>query len=474
MLGSSDFGELTEINAFGDAVSVAHGISQQCALRRSGEIWCQGINSDGQLGRGDYAFRRDWGPVSNIQDATQIVLGSAHGCAARIASGPHCWGRNDNGPVGNGTDSRQRSPTRTLSGTPLDSGVLSIATGGGVNSSRHACGVAADGGVFCWGMNNSGELGNGTKDASTTPVVARVSGAAVDVWTGMGRSCARMNDMTVECWGGQQTTPLPVPGLVAAEQLSLSKTHSCAVTSSQSAMCWGSNDDGRLGTTTPTTTVSVPVEFGDGLLDPIVQVAAGYTHTCVRTTLGQIYCAGENSHGQLGNNTTTPSTTPVMVQGLTSPAIDIAAGDDFSCAVLDNNTAMCWGDNNAGKLGVPTSVGQSLTATATLGLTNAVDIELGRYHSCAVVLAATETVSCWGSNTRGQLGADVSSSSHIPTTVPGIMDIRSLRVGPETTCVIQRSDGAVYCWGNNSRGQLGLGYFGNVAVPTPVVGLESL
>ena len=481
--GSDNYRGMTELDDISDAMAIGHGRNVQCILQRTGGVQCGGSsnsNGDGQLGRGYFSgTNNQLAPITGLGSVTHLSYGYSHGCVSDAAGGIQCWGTNIRGALGNGRSTNIYTPVPAATTPPLDTGLQALALGGGVNVVRHACAVAGDGQVLCWGGNNAGQLGNGAigVDAlSATPVVAQTSGPATDVRTGHGQTCALLTNETVECWGSagigsnDRELPTTIPGVNSAVQIATGKSFGCALTRGQEAYCWGDNTDGELGIGN-NVDQQTPVLFGLGSLDPVVEIATGFTHMCVRSNMQEVFCSGSNNSGQLGNNSTVPSNAPVQVVGLTQVTA-LAAGDDFTCAVLSDQTVQCWGENNGKRLGV-SGMSHSPIPIPNPDLSQVLSVSAGRYHACALIDAGVDqTVSCWGSNNFGQLGIGTPGSSFLPTTVVGVSDARELRIGVEASCVILRATGSARCWGNNSMGQLGLGYFGNAPSPESVVGFS--
>jgi Regulator of chromosome condensation (RCC1) repeat len=199
-------------------------------------------------------------------------------------------------------------------------------------------------------------------------------------------------------------------------------------------------------------------------------VAAGDSSACALLSSGQVKCWGWNGFGQLGNETTEDSNTPVQVSGLTN-ATAVAAGTRGACAVLSGGQVDCWGWNVYGKLGDGTTTGPescggfscSTTPVQVSGITNATAVAVGEVSACAVLSGGQ--VDCWGENGSGQLGDGTFTGpedcggepcSTTPVQVSGITNATAVAVGEESTCALL-SNGQADCWGWNVYGQLGDG-----------------
>jgi hypothetical protein len=187
---------------------------------------------------------------------------------------------------------------------------------------------------------------------------------------------------------------------------------------------------------------------------------------CVLLKNGTVQCFGTtNGNGQLGNGTTTPSTTPVQVTGLTS-VMQICAGFGHACALQSSGTVSCWGANFDGQLGNNSTTNSSVPVTASLG-GSATSIACGGYHSCAIVNAVYANVQCWGYNAYGQLGNNSTTNSSVGVTANGLGGITQLALGFQSSCAL-RADGSPFCWGYNFDGELGLGNTTNAGQPARV------
>jgi alpha-tubulin suppressor-like RCC1 family protein len=426
----SDKKVLTPVLVSGElsnAVAISAGSVHTCALQADGSAKCWGRDFEGQLGDGGLvtdgiaAAPTPVLGVSGTFTAQDVAAGRDHTCAVRANGTVACWGANDSGQIGGGT-------TGGIGLTPVNvpnlPNVVGIAAG-----EAHTCAVLASGGARCWGLNSSGQLGNGTVVNSPGPVVVRGLGNVIAIAAGgkfgSSHTCALLADSTVWCWGangsGQlgtgNTTPSSVPvkvtGMSEAVAIAVGESHSCALTAVGAAFCWGS--DG-------VTANLVPVIAG--VVD-VTAIAGGNRHSCELRADATAWCWGTNFRG---NGSPTSTSTPQYMDPLIN-AVSIAGGFDHSCASLADGTAWCWGDNGSGQLGNATNTSSTTPVlvqakplliigggTFLRPFRNIVNVTTGRRHSCA--LNSGGAVICWGENTFGQLGNNSTLNSNVPVTVP--------------------------------------------------------
>jgi hypothetical protein len=338
------------------------------------------------------------GPVTvRPQD---FVIGGSHVCA--LAGGAtRCRGGNDRGQLGaNGTG-----------------GFVALAAG-----VSHMCGLDASGTASCWGANQGGQLGDGSRSDRSSPVPVRTDHRFSALTAGAAHTCGLAGGGVPVCWGqnlsgqlgdGSRTDarfPRAVGGGLEYRTLVAGWNHTCGLSTSGNAFCWGQNSDGQLGDGSRIDRL-VPVLVRGA----IESLAAGNAHTC-GISGDQVLCWGNNREGQLGNGSTEGSPQPVPVQGLPAAAIQIVAGAVHTCVLVADGSAYCWGQNLYGQLGDGSTTHRS-TAVAVTSDLRFRSIRAGGALTCGVATDGTEY--CWGFNQNGQLGDGTRESRSSPTAVGG-------------------------------------------------------
>jgi len=317
------------------------------------------------------------------------------------------------------------------------------------------------------------------------PISGWAAAPAISVGNGFGSPCALTSAGEMQCWGDNElgqfgngtttssTTPVPVTGLQSGViAISVGSSSTCAVTSAGAAECWGYNAYGELGNgTTTNSTTPVPVT---GLQSGVIAISAGggFGSACAVTSVGAAQCWGDNRYGQLGNGTTTSSSLPVPVTGLQSGVIAISVGDLHTCAVTSAGAAVCWGNNADSQLGNGTFANSSTPVPVTGLQSGVIAISAGNDFTCALTNAGA--VQCWGDSDSGALGNAEYPQSPTPIPVTGLQSgVTAISASFVDSACALTSAGAVQCWGNNEYGKLGNGTTTSSTTPVPVTGLQS-
>lgn len=299
--------------------AITAGYSHTCALTTAGGAKCWGLNNSGQLGHGLTTFN-SLVPVDVVglsSGVATIVGGQNHTCAVTTAGAAKCWGSNTFGELGNGLKTASNLPVDVIG---LNAGVASMAPGLYRTCAVTTAGGAKCWGRNNNGQLGDGSMAD---SLAPVDVVGLASGVS-SIVSGSGHSCALTSSGGLKCWGAngngqlginstaQSLVPADVVGLASGvKSMSSSTTHTCAVTTAGAVKCWGANGYGQLGNNS-TTQSNVQVD-AQGLSSGVASVQASHGHTCVLTSTGAAKCWGGNSDGQLGNNTSTNSFAPVEV-----------------------------------------------------------------------------------------------------------------------------------------------------------------
>lgn len=369
-----------------------------------------------------------------------VAAGGFHACVLRsslFSGGPACWGSNSFGQLGDGT-----TTTRLLPVAVDTSGVLNGVTLTQIAAGNdQTCALSTAGQAYCWGRNNTGQLGDTTTTNRSVPVAVDVSGVLNGVTLrkislGSGHACALSSTGDVYCWGKNSygeigdgtTTDRPSPVLVSGgltfTDLGAGTYDSCGVSSGR-AYCWGYNGSGEIGDGTTTNRLVPTAVDTSGVLSglTIVGVAHGQGHGCALSSAGRLYCWGTGLSGQLGDGPASNSSTPVAVSGsgvLNGVTVArVAAGAIHTCVVSTAGTPYCWGDDDAGELGdganIQSNTPVAVVVSGALAGKTVVSASAAGYFTC--VTTRLHGVYCWGSNFSGQLGDGTTTDRNTPVEV---------------------------------------------------------
>ena len=283
------------------------------------------------------------------------------------------------------------------------------------------CGLTAQGALYCWGSNEYGQIGPGLPGSSyEEPTPTAPDKRFRDIAQGAhGATCGIDHGNVAWCWGhndlGQlgrgtrtfrETEPAPPAVQAAFDDIALGMFHGCGIASSGETYCWGARTTLGVGGDPPPGHPPVPVDTDRSF----VGLSGGWVHACGLTGAGEVLCWGGNRDGQLGVADSLARATPTSVAGNRTFTL-IDAGGNQTCALTDEGAAYCWGTNGVGELGIGAVGGIRLQPTPVEGGLRFRDLAAGVRRTCAV--AEDATVYCWGEN----IGRDDLASSPVPTPI---------------------------------------------------------
>ena len=361
-------------------------------------------------------------------------------------------------------------------------GTLGISVGEG-----HSCSLDRRG-ASCWGTNQLGGLGIGAIDTVRRATAEKISAPLhfVDMDAGQYHTCALTASGEAWCWGygalGQlgdgrrqnSGSPVPVAGGLRFRAISAGGEHTCGIGTDDVTYCWGSNGNAQLASSYATLKCgpdgrpcsSVPMPIEPAL--PFRSISAGGLFTCGVHTSGDIYCWGNNVLGTLGAGTFSDFERPRRVES-EARFKSVSAGAFHACALTQAGDAWCWGYNLTGQFGFGDS--SSAVPVRAAPLIAFSELSAGYLHTCGVDTGGLAY--CWGENKTGQLGAGTRVTfSREPRRVASGVKFQHISGGIEHTCALSRA-GISYCWGGNSFGQLGSGTAANTYEPVKVVASET-
>jgi alpha-tubulin suppressor-like RCC1 family protein len=468
---------------------IATGSGHSCGLLADGKVYCWGKNNLGQLGRDNTT------EVGNGTDTAMAVLASGGGivftgsakvkqigangdtsCALLDSGEIQCWGDNTAGQLGvdSTTGIGCGGGCNTIATSSVDLGLepraIKVQTSG-----EHSCALLTNGEIYCWGRNNTGQLGQ-------------------DHTSSIGASTGALSTLTpVNIGTGVKAIDITTPR-------ASSPAYTCAVTSSGKTRCWGANESGQLGQNSVLTlgddsgemaALSDIADLG-GSFATVDNLQTGAGHSCTVSPSGDFICWGKNTVGQLGHDDTVNyGAAMALAGGLNSLAnifgggninagggamgpivLDYSTGNRHTCALVYSSgggvQVRCFGVGFDGELGYGNNTqlghaggGSSTASIGSVPISNPIDVIAGGTSTCAI--ASDRTLRCWGSNGASQLGIDA-ATGNIGTAAGEVAALSAVPVGNTRIwdasiseshgCAIT-SDFSLRCWGENVRGNLG-------------------
>ena len=381
------------------ALLISAGGSHSCAIE-GGNAYCWGSGQYGELGAGRITGSAapvavDTTGVLAGKTLTQIAAGTDATCALDSTGTAYCWGDNNSGQLGDGSSSGSNVPVAVdTNGVLAGKTLIQITLAGDA-----ACALDSAGAAYCWGQDGGGELGNRSTSDSDVPVAVDIAGVLA----------------------GKTLT-----------QIAAGTAATCALDSTGTAYCWGDNNYGQLGdgNSGDSSGSDVPVAVDTaGVLagKTLTQITGAGLHTCALDTAGAAFCWGYNVFGELGNGSTNDSAVPVAVNahgllaGKKLTSITAGSTDGGSTCAADTGGAVyCWGDDYFGELGngdsgdnVNAIVPVAVDTTGVLAGETITQITTAGADACA--LGSADTIYCWGDNSDGQLGdGSFTTDSNVP------------------------------------------------------------
>lgn len=463
-----------------NVTEVSIGSKTTCAVVDGG-LYCWGAGTSYQNGDGLNSNRSTpYQVFAPASDVTKVAVGPAHVCAV-VASELWCWGNNSSGQIGKGNLLVQTVPLKI---TLLGTGVTDVAAG-----DSHT-GAIKNGGLWCWGYNLDGQVGDNYMVDRSSPVsIFPALSGVIQVSIGMSHSCDLVNS-ELKCWGANRSgqlndtvsinpklTPFTVLNSTSMiTDFASGPGHVCVVEQNSKVYCWGTGDFGNnsqgdsITWTTPQNVLGLESNVNKLANSFVMYDDSNFANCAIHN--GGVKCWGDNSRGQLGNNSTTASLiVPVIAISNGCGATQVQVRHESTCAIVSGGVR-CWRRNNSGQIGdgttvdklVPTQIfaaGSNVTQVAFFGSpsigTNAT--------TCAVVAGGLK---CLGNNAIGLVGDGTTTNRSSPVDIfppgSGVTDI----FGSETVaCVIKNS--GLYCWGSNDYGSLGLGDYTARLTPALVI-----
>ncbi|MEP7344059.1 MAG: Ig-like domain-containing protein [Gemmatimonadaceae bacterium] len=346
----------------------------------------------------------------------QLQGGGNHTCGLTKDGAAYCWGANAKGQLGDSTLPRRTNIYLVDGGQRFKQ----LTTG-----FEHTCGITLDGDALCWGDNSEGQLGDGTTANHSMPTLVNGGRTFSALVAGVYHTCG-LSDRIAYCWGSNSsgqlgdgsfvssTVPVLVAGRHTFEQIGAGVSHTCAFDENGAPFCWGANAGAQLGDSTRSLR-PFPDSVKGKLRLKLKELTVGWQHACGLTKDGGAYCWGRDYTGQLGNSKKAAPVDPQPVAGGLKFKMVTVAGL-HSCGLTERGVAYCWGSNVFGEIGNGDARGhEQLEPSRVAGNLLFEELTAGFGHTCG--REKSGVMYCWGDNTSGQLGDGTVTLRRVPTLV---------------------------------------------------------
>lgn len=460
---------LNQVGTDGDWLLVSAGAEHSLAIKGDGSLWAWGNNTFGELGTQDTLQRTSPVQIGSEHGWRSIAAGHGFSLAIKNDGTLWAWGKNDKGQLGNGNTTLTAGHTLERIGS--DNDWVSIAAGG-----EHVLALRSDGTLWAWGANEEGQIGNGA--ISTMPVNAPQQIGTGHQWkhisAGRDFSIAVRAQGTLWSWGANGsgqcgnggTLAVPAPQQIGSENTwamaAAGGGHGVAIKTNGSLWVWGGNESGQLGIGNTTDQLQ-PVVLSNTV--SIVSCVAGNRFSLFLNAQGALSGMGESSDGQLGNGP----------NGIVSLPVTISAHEEFvsleasrsgfnTFALKSNGQLLAWGANNNGQIGDGTQTMRDAPILVN-GANEYIAVAPGGWHTLAI--KADGTLWAWGNNSGGELGNGSFVSAQAPLQIGTDNDWAQVSANIGHSAGI-KSDGTLWTWGTNYNGNLGHGTTSPSNVPIQV------
>jgi len=455
----------TPVSVLGTAKTfcqISAGVAHSVGIDRNGKIWCWGTNNNGQLGDGTQVSKRTPVSIYGTKTFCRISAGLNHTIAVDSSGNVWSWGENISGVLGNNASLSKRTPVSILG---------AVKTFCEINGGTTAVSVDKNGRLWSWGDNGTNVLGINSGGNRYTPVsVLGATKTFCKVAVGQNNASGLTYNGKIWAWGfgffgtngdnggTNRSTPVAVGGATNNTYCHVAMSgHGMGITTTGRVWCWGNNQYGQVGVLTSVvgTRVFTPMAI-IGTIKTFCKIAAGGNHSVAIDRYGKVWCWGYNGLGNLGNNSTIDSCSPVSVVETTAKTFcKIAGGSNHTLAIDKNGRAWGWGINSNGMLGNNSTINQCTPVSVCGTVKTFCEIAAGSQYSLAI--DKNGKMWGWGSNSFGQIGDNSVSQFNTPVSIYGTKTFCKVGINDaSSTSYAIDKNGRTWTWGSNDKGVLAI------------------